>query len=41
MIKIENYQNITPSFDGEGKHIVPRRLHMRYFSFRAKKECKQ
>ena len=41
MIKIENYNNITPSFDGEAKRLAPRRLRLRYFGFRAKKECKQ
>ena len=37
MIKIENYNEIVPQIAGESKHIVPRRLHLRYFGFRAKK----
>lgn len=32
MIKIEDYNNVKPSFDGESKHIAPRRICVRYIS---------
>ena len=32
MIKIENYNEIKPAYDGESKRIVPRRIYLPNFS---------